>query len=256
MLIELSNVQKRFGKTVALREIHLVIPSGTRLGLVGPNGSGKSTLLRAVMGLVACEGHVRLDGRSPFENRAELARRLAYVPQFPPQWGALVGEVVRAVTTLRGLDPDRVKSMAQRLGLDLTVIHSRPFRDLSGGMKQKLLIALALATDASLFILDEPTASLDAKTRTRFFHLLDEVAPRATRLFCSHRLDEVRELVERIVVLQEGTVTYDGPVHEYTEDPSGDEVIHRVNAQEPMPTTGIEPSCSLLPVPPSGGIHG
>ncbi len=217
MRIELRNVQKRFGNVTALRGVSLEVPQGARVGLVGPNGSGKSTLLRALMGLVACEGDVLLDGRSPFERRDEVARRLAYVPQFAPQWGAPVGELVGAVCALRELRPEAVRALAARMELDLAALEGRPFRELSGGMKQKLLIALALATGASLFILDEPTASLDARARQRFFELLDETAGGATRVFCSHRIDEVRGLVDRIVVLHDGVVAYDGAAAAYVE---------------------------------------
>ena len=83
-----------------------------------------------------------------------------------------------------------------------------------------LAFALALSTGASLFVLDEPTASLDASARARFFALLDEVAGSATRLFCSHRIDEVRDLVDRIVVLRDGLVAYDGPTAGYVDAPT------------------------------------
>jgi ABC-type multidrug transport system ATPase subunit len=84
-------------------------------------------------------------------------------------------------------------------------------------MKQKLLIALALASRADLYILDEPTASLDAATRERFFELFDEVAGSATLVLCSHRLDEIRRLVSHVVALDEGRVVYDGPADAYLE---------------------------------------
>lgn len=220
MRIELRDVTRSFGKVAALRGVSLAIPQGARVGLVGPNGSGKSTLLRVVMGLVACEGVVLLDGVSPFERRDEIARRLASVPQFAPQWSAPVADVVGAVTSLRGLDFGAVAAMAARFDLDLAALGPRSFRELSGGTKQKLLIAVALATGASLFVLDEPTASLDADARARFFALLDEVAGSATRLFCSHRIDEVRGLVDRVVVLRDGAVAYDGPTSGYVEAPA------------------------------------
>jgi len=220
MRIELRDVARSFGNVAALRGVSLDIQQGERVGLVGPNGSGKSTLLRAVMGLVACEGEVRLDGASPFERRDEVARRLAYVPQFAPQWGAAVADVVGAVASLRDLDPVSVAAMARRLDLDLGALGPRSFRELSGGTKQKLLIALALSTGASLFVLDEPTASLDASARARFFALLDEVAGSATRLFCSHRIDEVRDLVDRVVVLRDGLAAYDGPAAGYVDGPA------------------------------------
>ena len=215
MRVELRNVRKRFGATEVLRGIDLTIPSGRRVGLVGPNGSGKSTLTRVLMGILGCEGTVHLDGRSPFDDRVALARRLAYVPQVAPQLAATVGEVLQAVARLRGLPPSRVADTASALELELAPISGRPFRALSGGMKQKLLIALALSARASLLILDEPTASLDARARDRFFRLFADAAEGATLLLCSHRLEEVRHLVDHVVLMDEGRVAYDGPAGEF-----------------------------------------
>lgn len=211
MRLELSQVRKRFGCTEVLRGIDLVVPSGRRVALIGPNGSGKSTLLRSLLGLVACEGRVLLEGRSPFEDRVEVARRLAYVPQVAPQLAAPVGDILDLVRTTRGLTEDAILSVAARLELDVAAVRARPFRALSGGMKQKLLIALALASRASLLVMDEPTASLDARAREHFFQLCEEVAPGTTLVLCSHRLEELRHLAGHVVALEEGRVVYDGP---------------------------------------------
>lgn len=209
MRIELRGVRKRFDEQEALRGIDLVVPHGQRVAIVGPNGSGKSTLLRVLMGLVSCEGEVRLDALSPFTDRQALARRMAYVPQVAPQLGATVGEVVHAITTLRELPADRVIGTARRLELDVAVVRDKPFRSLSGGMKHKLLLALALSSDASLLILDEPTASLDVATRQRFETLFDEASRDATVVLCSHRVEEVQRQAERVVELGEGRVVRD-----------------------------------------------
>jgi ABC-type multidrug transport system ATPase subunit len=213
--VELEQVGKRFGRTVALRDVTVALPSGARTALIGPNGSGKTTLTRVLMGMVAAEGVVRLDGQPAFVARARLARRLAYVPQVAPQMAATVGEVVRAVAEVRGLEEAAIAALAARLDLDLAAVRTRQFRGLSGGMKQKLLLALAFAAPASLLVLDEPTASLDARARARFFELAAERAAGATTILCSHRLDEIRHLVDHVVALDEGRVVYDGPAAAY-----------------------------------------
>ncbi len=209
MKIELSHVRKSFGAHHVLQDVHLFVPGRSRVALVGPNGSGKSTLLRVLMGLLSYEGEVRLDDLSPFADRRRVVQKLAYVPQVAPQLGATVREVVRTVSSLRNLSAERISEMAERLELPLLPISAKPFRSLSGGMKQKLLVALAFASNASLYILDEPTASLDAESRSRFEALLDEVASDATVLLCSHRLEEVARLSQRVVQLQEGRVVRD-----------------------------------------------
>ena len=215
MRIELRGAGKRFGAVVALHPIDLVIPAGGRVALIGPNGSGKSTLTRLLMGLVRGDGEVLLDGRSPFRNRSEVAADLGYVPQIAPRLGATVAQVVEAVATLRDLDPSAVAALAARLDLDLAPVAGRPFRDLSGGMKQKLLLALALAPRPRLLILDEPTASLDAPARRRFLRLFAELVGTATVILCSHRIEEVERLADTVLALEQGRLVYHGPIAGY-----------------------------------------
>ncbi|MBM4130834.1 ATP-binding cassette domain-containing protein, partial [bacterium] len=105
MRIELRGVNKRFGRVTALDDLTLEIPSGRRVALIGPNGSGKSTLTRVLMGILAVDGEVRLDGREPAAWRREREGRLSYVPQVAPQLGAGVGEVIAAIGAIRALPP-------------------------------------------------------------------------------------------------------------------------------------------------------
>jgi ABC-type multidrug transport system ATPase subunit len=213
--IELRAVTRRFGRLTALADLSLEIPAGRKVALIGPNGSGKSTLTRVLMGMLSCEGEVRIDGRSPFREREGLAQRLAYVPQAAPQLGATVSEIVSAISCVRGLRPQAVATTAAALGLDLGAVASTSVRALSGGMKQKLLLALAFAADAGLLLLDEPTASLDAASRAAFYRLVEERAGGATLLLCSHRLEEVRHLVDHVVALEEGRLAWQGPLGDY-----------------------------------------
>jgi ABC-2 type transport system ATP-binding protein len=215
--IETREVAKRFGRTEALRGVSFEAPAGTRLALIGPNGSGKSTLNRVLMGLLACGGSVLLDGRSPFRERVAVARRMAYVPQAMPHLGASVGEVVASVARVRGLSFADVEEVAGRFDLRLAEVARTPVRSLSGGTKQKLLLALAFAARASLLILDEPTGSLDSRSRERFFELVDALPAQTTVLLCSHRLEEVRPLVGSVLALDEGRVRYFGAAAAFLE---------------------------------------
>ena len=210
MRIEARGIRKRFGRVLALDDVSFQVAAGRRVALVGPNGSGKSTLNRVLMGLVACEGEVRLDGHSPFRDRVAIARQMAYVPQIAPQIAAPVGELLDALARVRGIERATIERMADAFELDARAVSRRPFRSLSGGMKQKLLIALAFASGASLLLLDEPTGSLDARARERFFELFAALPPQTTLLLCSHRLDEIRPLVDDVLLLQEGRLAYDG----------------------------------------------
>jgi len=213
MKLELVKAEKSFGKVAALRPIDLSVPAGAKVALIGPNGSGKTTLIRVLLGLVRYRGEVLVDG-APVR-RSELAPRIAYVPQIAPQMAASCSDLVRAITELRGLDVREVRTIADHLDLSLGELAGRPFRSLSGGSKQKLLIALALAARPELLILDEPTASLDAEARGRFFELQRELARDATLILCSHRLEELRSLVDHVVALDEGRLVYDGEATRY-----------------------------------------
>jgi ABC-2 type transport system ATP-binding protein len=212
MRIELEHVDKRFGKVVALRDVNLAVASGAKVALIGPNGSGKTTLIRVLLGLVDHGGRVALAGGG---DRAQLARRIAYVPQVAPHMAASVDDLVRAVCQLRDLDRATVHRAADHLELSITTLARREFRALSGGSKQKLLLALALAARPDLIILDEPTASLDAEARGRFLTLQHELVGNATMILCSHRLDEIRSLVDHVVALDNGAVAYDGDAAGY-----------------------------------------
>ncbi|HEY5948260.1 MAG TPA: ABC transporter ATP-binding protein [Kofleriaceae bacterium] len=212
MRVELDHVGKSFGKVNALRDVNLAIESGAKVALIGPNGSGKTTLIRTLLGLVDHRGRVVLGGGRP---RGEVAHQIAYVPQVAPHLAASVGDLVRTICELRGLPNAAVQAAADRLGLALAALARREFRALSGGSKQKLLIALALAARPQLLILDEPTASLDADARGRFLALQRELAGEATLILCSHRLEEIRSLVDHVIALDEGEVAYDGPAADY-----------------------------------------
>ena len=217
MQLALKHVGKRFGTTAALVDVDLTIARGAKVALLGPNGSGKTTLTRALMGLIAADGEILIDGR-PLTDRLQIAARLAYVPQIAPQMAATVAELVGAIGELRGFPRAAVATIAADLGLDLDQVGRRAMRALSGGMRQKLLLALALASRPELLILDEPTASLDATARARFFDHFARVAADATVILCSHRLDELRALVDHVVVLAEGRVVHDGPAAAYLAD--------------------------------------
>lgn len=215
MKIELRAASKRFGKLQALHEVSLSIPSGDRVALIGPNGSGKTTLVRIIMGLLTHKGQLLLDDQPALKVRSALAAQTAYVPQIAPAMAAPVADLIRTVARVRGVAPEEIQKIAHSLGLDLAPITRHPFRGLSGGMKQKLLIALALASRPRFILFDEPTASLDVAARERFAQLQQEYLPDATVILCSHRLDELRAMASRIIALRDGQLVHDGSMGDY-----------------------------------------
>ncbi len=210
-MIDVLQVRKVFGKVVALDGVSLTIDQGERVAFVGANGSGKTTLLRAILGLVRFEGKISVLG-SDVSKEPELAlRSIAYIPQIAPPIDAPVVEVIRAYAALRDRPEEATYERAKRLGLDAGACRRARFRDLSGGMKQKLLAAMALATEAPILVCDEPTANLDGDARASFLEQLSERPESGVVVMCSHRPEEVRHLVGRVIEMAEGRVVRDAP---------------------------------------------
>jgi len=233
-MITVAQVHKRFGPVVALDGVSLEIAAGERVAFVGANGSGKTTLLRALLGLVRFDGKITVAGSDVAREPEVALRSVAYIPQIAPPIEAPVGEVVRAHAALRGKPEDATWERAKRLGLDAAPSAKKRFRDLSGGMKQKLLAAMALATEAPILVCDEPTANLDGEARAAFFEQLAERPKSGVVVLCSHRIEEVRALVDRVVELSDGRVVRDAPLEELMRDLRAFrvEVALRENAQK------------------------
>ena len=211
-MIQFEGVVKRFRRNQVLKGVNLTIERGHRVALVGSNGAGKTTLIRCLLGEYTCEGRVLVDGMDPRQQRGAVLSKVGFVPQLPPPLKMPVRQLVRFAASLCGADPQRMEQVAGRLGLDVERFHGQPFVKLSGGQKQKLLIAIALGRDSELLVLDEPAANLDPEARHIFFQLLAEKKDTAAMLISSHRLDEVAALVNRVVEMDQGNVVLDDRV--------------------------------------------
>ena len=217
-MIEIAHVSKSFGKVTALRDVYLGIEADERVAFVGANGSGKTTLLRSMLGLLSVDGRLSIAGVDVHQSPEVALKSVAYMPQIAPPLEAPVREVVTAICRLRGIEARSVEARAARMGLILGDVAKKRMRDLSGGTKQKLLAALTLAAEAPILVCDEPTANLDAQARAAFFSQLDARPKHHITVLCSHRIDEVRQLVDRVVELSEGRVERDASVSELLAD--------------------------------------
>lgn len=210
-MISLKGLAKTFGAARILDGIDLEIPTGQRIALIGSNGAGKTTFFRCLLGEYTYDGTVSIDGRDPRGERTEVLRHIGFVPQIAPRLEMPVAALMRYVAEVSGGRVAEMEAIAARMGLDVASIRSRAFVKLSGGMKQKLLIAMALGRPTRLLILDEPAANLDPAARAVLFELLAE-RPEASMIISSHRIDEIAALVNRVIELEHGRVVLDDTV--------------------------------------------
>ncbi len=210
-LVRVEGLCKRFGNRTAVDGVSFNLHPGESLALVGPNGAGKTTLLRCILGLTSYEGSVSVSGYSPLREGLAVRKLVGYVPQRIPGLREPVRELVGTVAFLRDAPWDDLRSQIDRLGL--SDVWNVSFSDLSGGMQQKLVLTLALAGDPPILILDEPTASLDQKSRELVLdNLVDLRDGGKAIVFATHRDADIRRLATRTIVLEEGRVVEDLPV--------------------------------------------
>ena len=216
-MIQFENIIKRFRRNQVLKGVTLSIERGHRVALVGSNGAGKTTLIRCLLGEYTCEGRVLVDGVDPRKQRREVLSKVGFVPQLPPPLRMPVGQLIRYAASLCESNPLRMHDVAGELGFDTQHFRHQPFVKLSGGQKQKLLIAIALGRSSELLVMDEPAANLDPEARHVFFKLLAKKQSQAAMLISSHRLDEVASLVNRVIEMDQGSVVLDDQVADLVE---------------------------------------
>jgi ABC-2 type transport system ATP-binding protein len=226
--IDLSGIGKSYGRTVALAGVDLSFDRGIT-GLLGPNGAGKTTLLRIVGTSIAADtGTVRLLGRDPLASQAdvtEIRRHLGSLPQeigFPRAMTA-VGCTASVAVLKEWNDKDQRTREVRRV-LDLVglgTLSGKRVVKLSGGQRRRVALAQALLGDPRILVLDEPTTGLDPTQRADLRRTLSVVAGQCTVLLSTHQTEDVAALCERVVVLADGQVRFDGPVQEMVATAAG-----------------------------------
>jgi ABC-type multidrug transport system ATPase subunit len=210
-MLSLRNLVKVYpGPVAALRGVDLDVPRGM-FGLLGPNGAGKSTLMKILSGLLEpTSGEVTLDGTDIVRHPEALRPHLGYLPQEFGFYPYLTGEAMLLyLLKLKGVTaPQGLKTLCAELleRVNLTFAAKRKVKEYSGGMRQRLGIAQALAGNPKLIIVDEPTAGLDPEERLRFYRLLAEVAHERTVLLSTHIVEDVAMLCPRFAVIRQGRV--------------------------------------------------
>ncbi|WP_419933674.1 ABC transporter ATP-binding protein [Candidatus Palauibacter sp.] len=205
-MLEIRNLVKVYpGPVAALQGVSLDVGQGM-FGLLGPNGAGKTTLMRVVAGLLEpTSGTVHFDGEDIVADPRRIRRQLGYLPQDFGFYPHLTGEsMLRFLLVLKGVEaPQGVKRLAAELldRVNLSYAAKRKVKGYSGGMRQRLGIAQALAGDPRLLVVDEPTAGLDPEERLRFYRLLAELAEDRTVLLSTHIVDDISVLCPRVAIM-------------------------------------------------------
>lgn len=197
---------KHYGTRAVLRDVDLDLRAGEAVALWGGNGAGKTTALRAVLGVIRHEGSVVVCGASLDDDPRAVRRAIGYVPQDLQLPDLPARELLAFFARLRGVDAAGARDAAMHVGI-AEHLDRRPV-ELSGGLRQRLALALALLGDPPVLLLDEPTANLDVETRAAIFALLAHTRDRGTAvLFTTHREDEVIAFADRVITLTDGAIT-------------------------------------------------
>ncbi len=188
---------------VILDRVSFTVGRGESVALVGPNGSGKTSILRCLLGLVPFAGRAVVHGHDAVREPVTVRTLLSYVPQKAAFGDALAGEVLTFVAKLRHIDRARIPETLRAVGLEAHA--NQRVRSFSGGMQQRLSLAVALLADTPVLLLDEPSASLDHEGQEMFFDIVARLRQRGrTLLLASHRPEEVECLTDRVLHLDRG----------------------------------------------------
>jgi ABC-2 type transport system ATP-binding protein len=213
-LIEARELTKKYGKHVALDRATFTIESGRIVGLIGPNGAGKTSALRSILGLTSYQGHLRVLNREPFSDRAALMNDACFIADVAvlPSWL----RVDHAIDFVAAIHPRFRRDRAQALLARTQIGGRRRMRELSKGMKTQVHLALTMAIDAKLFVLDEPTLGLDILARRAFYDALvnDYMDETRTILITTHQVEEVENLLTDVIFIDNGRIVLDCSLEE------------------------------------------
>ncbi|MCS6825755.1 MAG: ABC transporter ATP-binding protein [Caldilinea sp.] len=207
-MIECIDLTKRYGKFIAVDHLTLQMAERSALALWGANGAGKTTVIKCLLGLLRFEGAIRVDGLDVRRQGRAVRQRIGYVPQELAFYKEMTAfEMAAFYARLKGAPAERIDPVLEQVGLSEHL--AKPVGALSGGMKQRLALGLALLSDPPVLVMDEPTANLDAAARSQLLQLLAQVkAAGKTILFTSHRIEEVETLADEVAVMERGRLQF------------------------------------------------
>jgi ABC-2 type transport system ATP-binding protein len=213
--IEARGLRKAYGTTVALDGIDLRVDEGRIVGLIGPNGAGKTTALDAILGLLPYEGELKVLGRDPWAERDMLMRDVCFIADVAvmPRWM----KVTQALDYVAGVHPRFDRAKAEAFLAKTTIKRTSKVRQLSKGMVAQLHLALVMAIDARLLVLDEPTLGLDILYRKQFYDSLlnDYFDKTRTIVITTHQVDEIQDVLTNLMFINRGRIALECSMEEF-----------------------------------------
>ena len=213
--IEARGLRKTYGTTVALEGIDLRVEEGRILGIIGPNGAGKTTALNAILGLTSYEGQLKVLGCDPWTNRDELMRNVSFIADVAvlPRWI----RVSQLLEYMAGVHPRFDRAKAEGFLAKTTIKRTKRVRELSKGMVAQLHLALVMAIDARLLVLDEPTLGLDILFRKQFYDSLlnDYFDKTRTIVVTTHQVEEIQDVLTDLMFIDRGRIVLECSMEEF-----------------------------------------
>jgi ABC-2 type transport system ATP-binding protein len=238
-MIEAAGLSKFYGPFVAIKDISFTIPEGQIVSFLGPNGAGKSTTMKILCGYLAPnEGSARIAGFDVGSQRLDAARHLGYLPENGPLYNDMTPkDLLEFFGEARGLTPERLE---ERLAVvvDQCAIGSvfeKPIGKLSRGYRQRVGLAQALLHDPAVLVMDEPTAGLDPNQIRDFRENIRVLGKSKTILISTHILQEVDAVADRVLLVNEGRLVFDGRPGDLMEDGSLEKQFHRLTGGSAEP---------------------
>ena len=214
-VIEARGLRKAFGATIALDGVDLRVEEGRILGLIGPNGAGKTTALDAILGLTSYQGELRVMGRDPWTERDRLMRDVCFIADVAvlPRWI----KVSQALEYVAGVHPRFDRAKAESFLAKTTIRRDSKVRQLSKGMVAQLHLALVMAIDARLLVLDEPTLGLDILYRKQFYDsLLNDYYDRSrTIVVTTHQVEEIQNVLTDVMFIDRGRIVFNCSMEDF-----------------------------------------
>ena len=216
-VIQARQLSKRYGTTVALDRVDFEIEAGRIVGLIGPNGAGKTTALKAILGLSEFDGELSVLGFNPRTQRAQLMEQVCFIADVAvlPRWI----RVSEAVDFVAGVHPKFDRAKAQRYLANTKLKPSMKVKEMSKGMIVQLHLALVMAIDAKLLVLDEPTLGLDIIYRKQFYQNLleDYFDENKTIIVTTHQVEEIEHILSDLIFIREGKINLSASMDEIGE---------------------------------------